>query len=86
MRERYVNILAALRERYVSVLAALRGRFEGATWALGRRYVSASIAERERARRCLSAIAEIQSIADYKYSIILPFQTKCLMINKYYNK
>ena len=34
MRERYVNILAALRERYVNVLAALRGRFYGATWAL----------------------------------------------------
>ena len=56
MRERYVNILAALRERYVSVLAALRGRFY--------------IATREKAHRCLSAIAEVQSIADYKYSSI----------------
>ena len=73
-------------QRYVGAWRALRGRLEGATWALGGRYVSASIAERERARRCLSAIAEIQSIADYKYSIILPFQTKCLMINEYYNK
>ena len=27
MRERYVNILAALRERYVGALTALRGRF-----------------------------------------------------------
>ena len=27
MRERYVNILAALRERYVGASTALRGRF-----------------------------------------------------------
>ena len=51
-----MSVLAALRERYVSVLAALRGRFY--------------IATREKAHRCLSAIAEVQSIADYKYSSI----------------
>ena len=62
MRERYVNILAALRERYV-----------GASTALRERYVGASIAERERAHHCFPAIAEIQSIAEYKYSSILPF-------------
>ena len=63
MRERYVNILAALRERYV-----------GASTALRERYVGASIALREGKSRCLSAMAEIQSIPRYKYSSILPFK------------
>ena len=51
-----------MRERHANILAALRER-----------YVSASISQRERAHRCLSAIAEIQSTAEYKYSSILPF-------------
>ena len=70
MGERYANALAALRERYVGAFPALRGRFTGATWALCRRYIGASIARRERAHRCLSAIAEIQCIP---YIIILKY-------------
>ena len=62
-----------MRERHVKILAALCERFGSATWALLWRYVSASISQRERAHRCLSVIAEIQSIAEYKYSSILPF-------------
>ena len=49
-----MNAVAALSERYVSALAAL-----------SERYVGASIALRERAHHCLSAVTEIQSIAEH---------------------
>ena len=63
MDERYANALAALSERYVGALSALR-----------RRYVSALAALRDRGRHCcLSAIAEIQCIPEYKYLSTLPF-------------
>ena len=48
MRERYVNILAALRERYVGASTALRERYVGASTALRGRYLGASIVLRER--------------------------------------
>ena len=46
MRERYVNILAALRERYVGASTALRERYVGALMALRERF---NIATRESA-------------------------------------
>ena len=49
-------------ERYANALAALSERYVGALAAL-----------RDRGHCCLSAIAEIQCIPEYKYLSTLPF-------------
>ena len=55
MRERYVNILAALRERYMGASTALRERYVGASTALRGRFNSG----RERKRTVASPTSKL---------------------------
>ena len=67
MRERYVNILAALRERYMGASTALRERYVGTSTALRGRFNSGRERKRTVAYRRLPKYGVLPNINTRAY-------------------